>query len=216
MIGYSANFNGLIALVKDRKALQRPTLADAQIAVSVLLAHLGYDPTDAIADTPARVVRALVEMTSGRDLDPGVPLARSFAATDGTDHDELIAQTGIEFTALCEHHLMPFTGTATVAYVPRPGAPVVGLSKLGRVVDIYARRLTMQERMTRQITTALDTHLDTMGAACIIQATHACMGLRGVRKPGAVTITSSMTGVLRDDGRTRDELLALTRGGHYG
>lgn len=195
----------------------RPTATDAERAIATLLAHLGYDADDAtIRDTPGRVVRALAEMTAGQHLDASVPLARTFPATDGTDHDELIAQTGIEFTALCEHHLMPFTGTATVAYVPRPGAPVVGLSKLGRVVDIFARRLTMQERMTRQITTALDTHLSTLGAACIVRSTHACMGVRGVRKPAAVTVTSSMTGILREDGRTRDELLAITGGGRNG
>jgi GTP cyclohydrolase I len=161
------------------------------------------------------VVEAFVEMTAGQWMDPAVPLARTFVPTD-TDHDELIAVTGIAFTALCEHHMMPFTGTATVAYVPQPQAPVVGLSKLARLVDIYSRRLTMQERMTRQITTALDTNLSTLGSACIVRSTHACMGLRGVRKFEAVTVTSSMTGILREDARSREELLALTTGGRDG
>lgn len=194
--------------------LRRPDTHAAEQAVAVLLAYVGRDD-DTTADTPARVVRALTEMTVGQWSDPAGPLARTFPA-DGTDHDELIAQTGIEFTSLCEHHLMPFSGIATVAYVPRPGAPVVGLSKLSRIVDIYTRRLTMQERVTRQVTAALDTHLLTAGSACILRATHTCMGNRGVRKPAAITITSSMTGVLRDDGRTREELLALTEGGRHG
>lgn len=199
---------------EDRQSAE----ADAERAIATLLMFLGYDPEviDAVAETPARVVRAFAEMTAGRWQDPAVHLARTFPASEGTDNDELIVQTGIEFTALCEHHLMPFTGEAAVAYVPKPGAPVVGLSKLGRVVDIFARRLTMQERMTRQITTALDEHLDTLGSACIVRSTHACMGVRGVRKPAAVTVTSSMTGILREDGRTRDELLSLTGGGRHG
>lgn len=190
----------------------RPTERHAAHSMRTVLAYLGYGcDSDGMTDTPRRVVRALSEMTSGRLLDPAEPLSRTFAAGD-SDHDELIAQTGIEFVALCEHHLMPFTGTATVAYIPQPHAPVVGLSKLARVVDIYARRLTMQERMTRQITTALDTHLDTLGSACIIRSTHACMGLRGVRKPAAVTVTSSLTGVFREDASAREELLALAGG----
>jgi GTP cyclohydrolase I len=195
---------------------RRPTVQEAQDAVRVVLAHIGYRTlSPGMSDTPRRVVEALTEMTAGQWQDPAVHLARTFP-TDGSDHDELIAITGIDFTALCEHHVMPFSGSATVAYVPRPNAPVVGLSKLARLVDIYARRLTMQERMTRQITAALDAHLDALGSACIIRSSHACMGLRGVRKAGAITVTSSMTGVLREDARSREELLALTGGAHHG
>lgn len=192
---------------------RRPTTAEAERAVSVLLRHLGYDTTTAgLVDTPARVVRAMHELTSGELQDPAVILARVFPADGDCDNDEVIAVHGITFEAMCEHHLMPFTGTATVAYIPEVGAPVVGLSKLARLVNVYARRLTMQERMTRQITTALDEHLDTRGSACIIRSRHACMGLRGVRKPSAEMVTSSMTGLFREDARSRDELLTLAKG----
>lgn len=176
-----------------------------------LLVHLGYDPdTETLADTPGRVVRAYEELTSGQQLDPTRHLTKTFPAED-TDHDEVIAVVGIAYVAVCEHHLLPFPGTAAVAYKPSPGAPVVGLSKLARVVDEYASRLTMQERITRQITSALDTHLDTMGAACVLRSRHACMGMRGVRKPDAEMVTSSLTGIFRDDAKARAEFLSLDR-----
>lgn len=188
----------------------RPTTEQAHQAIAVVLTHLGYDPSSAnLVDTPARVIRALRELTRGENEDPGAILSRVFPCDGACDNDELIALSGITFEAVCEHHLMPFTGTVTVAYIPEVGAPVVGLSKLARLVDVYARRLTMQERMTRQITTALNTHLQTRGAACIVTSQHACMGLRGVRKPGATMVTSSMTGLFRDDHRSREELLSL-------
>lgn len=188
----------------------KPSTAQAQAAVATLLLHLGYDPdSPALVDTPARVVRAMVEMTAGRLEDPGKLLERVFPADVESDHDEVIAVTGIEFASMCEHHLMPFTGVATVAYIPRPGAPVVGLSKLARLVDVYARRLNMQERMTRQVTAALDTYLEPQGAACIIRSRHACMGVRGARKPDAEMVTSSLTGQFRNDPKARAELLAL-------
>lgn len=182
--------------------------------IAELIAYLGYDPaSEGLIDTPARVVRAYEEMTSGQLLDPTRHLKRTFPA-EGTDHDEMIAVVGIEFVAVCEHHLLPFPGTATVAYKPSPGAPVVGLSKLARVVDEYARRLTMQERITRQVTDALDTHLDTTGSACILSSHHACMGFRGIRKPTARMVTSSLTGVFRDHPETRAELLSLAHNNH--
>lgn len=184
---------------------------DALRAVRDLLVYLGYDPdSPGLADTPQRVVRALDELTTGTHEDPADHLARTFPA-EGTDHDELILVNGVAFTALCEHHLLPFTGTATVAYVPQPGAPVVGLSKLARLVDGYARRLTMQERITRQVTDALTQRLDTKGAACVLTSHHACMGVRGVRKPSAAMTTSSLTGAFREDQRLRDEFLSLAR-----
>ncbi len=183
----------------------------ACLAVVALLDHLGYDPANpGLVDTPMRVVKALEELTAGQHEDPGQHLQRTFPA-EHTDHDELIAVTGVAFTAMCEHHMMPFTGTAAVGYVPTPGADVVGLSKLARLVEGYARRLTMQERITRQVTEALDQRLDTKGSACIIRSHHACMGVRGVRKPEASMVTSSLTGLFRDDPRTRDEFLTLAR-----
>lgn len=192
----------------------RPTQHEAETAVATLLAHLGYDPTGAgLADTPARVVRAYRELTAGELVSPADVLARVFPADGHANHDEVIAVVGIAFEAVCEHHLMPFTGTATVAYIPQIGASVVGLSKLARLVDVYARRLTMQERMTQQVTTALDANLNTRGSACIVRSRHACMGLRGVRKATAEMVTSSLTGAFRDDARSRDELMALAMGG---
>jgi GTP cyclohydrolase I len=185
--------------------------AQAVDAVSTVLRYLGYDVSTAtLVDTPDRVVRALVEMTSGQAVDPATVLARTFPAHPDSDHDEMIALSGITFSALCEHHLMPFTGTATVAYIPTPGGPVVGLSKLARLVDVYAHRLTMQERLTRQITSALDTHLQPVGSACVVHSRHGCMTGRGVRKAHGVMTTSSLTGAFRDDSRARTELLLLT------
>lgn len=175
-----------------------------------LIAALGVDPDGGdVADTPARWVRALREMTEGYGQDPGEFLARQFEM----DHaDTMIAVTGVPFTSLCAHHLLPFTGTAAIAYLPAPGAPVVGLSKLPRVLDVYAKRLQAQEQITVQVTTALDTHLQTLGSACVLRAVHGCMAHRGVRKAGAAMVTSSLTGVFRDQPATRAEFLALAQG----
>lgn len=207
----------LLERLLDTQAAAIPEgTVDRQAAVggvAALLAFLGYDPTDpGLVDTPERVVRAMVELTAGQHEDPAQHLRRTFPA-EQTDHDEMIAVTGVAFTAMCEHHMMPFTGTAALAYVPTPGADVVGLSKLARVVEGYARRLTMQERITRQVTDALDANLHTEGSGCVIRSHHACMGVRGVRKPDACMVTSSLTGLFRDDARTRDEFLTLV-GGH--
>lgn len=186
------------------------TEADAVAAVRALLEFLGYDTADpSLVDTPDRVIRAFQEMTSGKDADPVAILSRTFPSYPDADHDEMIVLSGIEFTSLCEHHLMPFHGTATVAYIPTPGGPVVGLSKLARLVDIYARRLTMQERLTRQVTAALDENLSTAGSACIVRSAHGCMTGRGARKAGGLMTTSSLTGVFREDSRARMEFLML-------
>jgi GTP cyclohydrolase I len=184
----------------------------AELGIAGLLQHLGYDPdSDGLRDTPGRVVRAYEELTSGTFTDPTRHLARVFHDED-SDHDEMIVVTGIDYVAVCEHHLLPFPGTAAVGYKPAPGAPVVGLSKLARLVDEYARRLTMQERITRQVTDALDKHLNTEGSACVLRSRHMCMGLRGVRKPGAEMVTSSLTGIFRDVPSARDEFLHLAKG----
>lgn len=184
----------------------------AQDGIRDLLLHLGYDPhSEGLADTPDRVVRAYEELTQGTFLDPTRHLSRVFHDED-SDHDEMIVVTGIDYVAVCEHHMLPFPGTAAVAYKPAPGAPVVGLSKLARLVDEYARRLTMQERITRQVTEALDKHLNTEGSACVLRSRHMCMGIRGVRKPDAVMVTSSLTGIFRDVPSARDEFLHLARG----
>ncbi|MEU1815160.1 GTP cyclohydrolase I [Streptomyces roseifaciens] len=167
----------------------------------------GLDPASpAFVDTPARVLRALAEMTAGYDEDPAEHLARTFPA----DHAGTpIVVTGVPFTSLCAHHLLPFTGHADIAYQPRPGAPVAGLSKLPRVLDVYARRLQTQEELTHQVTAALDQHLTSLGAACIIRSEHGCLAHRGARKPGSVMVTASYTGRFRDDPAAREELHRL-------
>lgn len=175
-------------------------------AVVRLLEFMGEDPTrDGLRDTPGRVLRAFTEMTAGMNEDPSVLLAKTFEDTC----DEMVVVRGIEFVSTCEHHLMPFTGTATVAYVP--AGRVVGLSKLARLVECYARRLQVQERMTNQIVQAMDEHLQPLGAAAIVTARHSCMGCRGVRKPGAEMVTSALSGVMRTKPEARAELLALAR-----
>jgi GTP cyclohydrolase I len=176
--------------------------------VSGLLTALGYDVTsNGLADTPRRVAAALTELTAGQGEDPGRWLATVFDVSWA--HDEMIALRGMDFASLCEHHLLPFTGTVTVAYIPAEGAGVVGVSKLARVVDGYARRLQVQERMTTQIADCLEKHLDTRGVAVAVRATHLCMSLRGVRKPGADMVTNVLRGAFREDLRARAEFMAL-------
>ncbi|MFF5422202.1 GTP cyclohydrolase I [Streptomyces sp. NPDC002409] len=178
--------------------------------VRAWLTGRGLDPdSPALTDTPDRVLRALDEMTAGYDEDPAEHLARVFPV----DHDGgPIMVTGVPFTSLCEHHLLPFTGHADIAYQPHPGDPVAGLSKLPRVLDVYARRLQTQEQLTRQVTTALDTHLSPVGAACIIRSEHGCLAHRGARKPGSVMVTASYTGRFLDDPQARAELHRLMTG----
>lgn len=159
---------------------------------------------EGMADTPSRVARAWVEMTGGYGQDPGVVLGRTFPA-DG--YDEIVALSAVPFTSLCEHHLMPFAGEADLAYIPGPR--VVGLSKLARLVDVFARRFQIQERMTKQIADAMETHLATRGCAVVVRATHTCMTARGVQKHGAVMTTSDIRGLLRDKPEARAEALDL-------
>jgi GTP cyclohydrolase I len=167
----------------------------------------GLDPNNPeLVDTPLRVLRALNEMTAGYDDDPAIHLARTFdVAHDGGP----IIVTGVPFTSLCAHHLLPFAGTADIAYQPHPGDPVAGLSKLPRVLDVYARRLQTQEELTAQVTTALDKHLSPAGAACIIRSEHGCLAHRGARKPGARMVTASYTGIYRDNREARADLHQL-------
>lgn len=178
--------------------------AGPEDAVVRLLTFIGEDPNrPGLLDTPGRVLRALTEMTSGYGEDPALHLARTFP-----DHaDEMVAVTGIEFTSMCEHHLLTFTGTVDLAYIP--GAEVVGLSKLARVVDIFARRLQVQERMTEQIADAIEDALDPRGVGVIVRAKHSCMGCRGVRKPGATMTTSALRGYMKTKPAARAEFLAL-------
>lgn len=182
---------------------QEQTYSLAESAVATLLKVCGYDPTEnGLIDTPARVVRALVELTSGEWEDPAVHLERVF---DSGDTDEMIIVRDVGFASMCEHHMLPFVGKASVAYIPAPGAPIVGLSKLARVVDVYARRLQVQERMTAQIAGCIDKHLTNVGVAVTISAHHTCMSLRGVRKEGADMVTSKLLGLFKTDASARAE-----------
>lgn len=158
---------------------------------------------EGLRDTPDRVCRAWLEMTAGMREDPAEVLATTFAE----QCDELVIVRGVDFVSLCEHHVLPFIGTATVGYLP--GDRVVGLSKLARLVDVFARRLQVQERMTREIADALLEHLEPQGVGVVVEARHSCMGCRGVRKPGAVMVTSALHGKTREDPRQRAEFLAL-------
>lgn len=164
----------------------------------------GLDPEgEALSGTPDRWLRAMDEFTSGYDLDPEKILGRTFEV----EHSgEPIIVSGVPFVSICEHHLLPFTGTAMIAYWPERGTPVVGLSKLPRLLDVYARRLQTQERITVQVTGALDRCLSPRGSACVIRSEHGCLAHRGVRKPGSVMTTSSFTGRL-DTPLRRRELL---------
>lgn len=164
---------------------------------------------DGTGETPGRFVRALVELTAGIRLDPDRHFARTFPPPSA--NPGMIIVPGIAFTSICEHHLLAFTGTAAVGYVPAPGARVVGLSKLARIVQEYAARPQMQERLGDQIVDAIVGNLDTEGAACIISSVHSCMTLRGARAVGAAMVTSHLRGSFRQDRAMRDEFLELSK-----
>jgi GTP cyclohydrolase IA len=174
-------------------------------AVRRLLEWVGEDPTrEGLLDTPKRVAKAWREMTVGYAEDPGSVLGTTFDVAC----DQLVAVTGIEFVSLCEHHVLPFTGVASVGYLP--GERVVGLSKLGRVVDTFSRRLQVQERMTAQIAEAIQEHLAPQGVAVVVRGQHSCMSCRGVRKRSEM-VTSAMLGEFRTNAELRNEFLALER-----
>ena len=178
-------------------------------AVREILIAIGEDPDrDGLADTPARVARAYAEQFSGLSQRPEDVLGTVFDA----DHDELILVRDIEVYSTCEHHLVPFFGRAHVAYIPNEKGQITGLSKLARLVDIYARRPQVQERMTSQIANALMRVLEPRGALVVIEAEHLCMSMRGVRKPGARTVTSAVRGMFRDNDVTRAEAMSLIHG----
>lgn len=180
------------------------TDTDAKKAVETLLRYIGEDPNrDGLLDTPSRVVRALREMTQGQYQDPAELLSTAFEV----EYDQMVVLRGVRFQSLCEHHMLPFVGEVDVGYVP--GSRVVGLSKLARVVQCYAQRLQIQERMTQQIATAIETKLGSTGVGVIVRAKHSCMMHRGARQPDAEMVTSAMLGVLRTDVSARAEFLRL-------
>jgi GTP cyclohydrolase I len=184
----------------------RPTQHEAETAVRTLIRWAGDDPgREGLRDTPSRVSRAFSEFFAGYALDPVEVLQRTFEEVDG--YDEMVVLRDIRFESHCEHHLAPIIGKAHVGYMPR--RRVVGISKLARVVDIYARRLQIQEKMTAQIANAIEEVLQPHGVAVVIEASHQCMTTRGVHKPGTSMVTSRMLGAFRDDAATRREFLAF-------
>jgi len=184
----------------------RAQVAAAERHVRGMLQFIGEDPRrEGLRETPARVVRAMGEHFSGYALDPAEYLQKTFEEVEG--YDELVLVSDIEVFSHCEHHMVPFVGRAHVAYIPN--GRVVGLSKIARVVDVYAKRLQVQEKLTKQIADALHAHLDPQGVAVILQCQHFCMCYRGVKKPGSWTTTSKLHGIFLADAAARMELLTL-------
>jgi GTP cyclohydrolase I len=177
----------------------------AERAVRELLIAIGEDPTrEGLKDTPARVARAYAELTSGLRMTPEEVLTTTF----DIGHDEMILVRDIELWSMCEHHLVPFTGVAHVGYIPAESGKITGLSKLARLVDVYAKRPQVQERLTTQIADAMVAILEARGVIVVIEAEHLCMTMRGVRKAGARTITSAVRGIMHN-AATRSEAMAL-------
>ena len=188
------------------RASDRPSRAEAEAAVRTLIRWAGDDPKrEGLIDTPGRVVRAYEEFFAGYGMDPKEILARTFSEVDG--YDEMIVMNDIRFESHCEHHMVPIIGKAHVGYLPN--RRVVGISKLARLVEVYARRLQVQEKMTVQIADTLQEVLKPKGVAVVIEAAHQCMTTRGVHKPGVALVTSRMVGAFRDDPSTRREFLAV-------
>jgi len=184
----------------------KPSRDEAEAAIRTLIKWAGDDPErEGLLDTPARVVRSYEEFYGGYEADPGSILARTFDETDG--YDEIVLLRGIRFESHCEHHMAPIIGEAHIAYLPR--RRVVGISKLARLVEIYAKRLQIQEKMTAQIANTIDSVLDPRGVAVVIEASHHCMTTRGIHKPGTTMVTSRMLGAFRDDASTRREFLSM-------
>jgi GTP cyclohydrolase IA len=190
----------------ERRMTRRPSREEAEQAVRTLLEWAGDDPSrEGLLGTPSRVVRAYEEFFRGYDTDPVELLQRTFAEVEG--YDEMVVLRDIRFESHCEHHMAPIIGKAHVAYLPR--SRVVGISKLARLVEVYAKRLQIQEKMTAQIANTLDEVLSPKGVAVVIEAAHQCMTTRGVHKPGVTMTTSRMLGAFRDDASTRREFLAM-------
>ncbi len=184
-------------------------MARAESAVRELLLAIGEDPDrDGLQATPRRVAVMCEEIFAGIGLDPSQHLMVTFDAA----HEEMVMVKDIPFASMCEHHLVPFLGKVHVAYIPGKEGRITGLSKLARLVEGYARRLQVQERMTTQIADAMEAVLSPRGVLVVVQAEHLCMAMRGVRKPGTTTVTSAVRGVFRDDPRTRLEAMSFVHG----
>ena len=194
------------AKTESASASERPTRAEAEAAVRTLLRWAGEDPTrEGLRETPDRVVRAYEEFFSGYAIDPVALLERTFEETDG--YDEIVLLRDIRLESHCEHHMVPIIGRAHVAYLPH--RRVVGISKLARIVEAYAKRFQLQEKLTAQIANTIQDVLEPRGVAVVIEAAHQCMTTRGVHKPGVTMVTSRMLGAFRDDPTTRRELMSM-------
>ena len=184
-------------------------VARIERAVREILVGIGEDPDrEGLLDTPGRVARMFAETMAGLSEEPRDHLTTVFDA----DHDEMVMVRDVPFASTCEHHLVPFVGVAHVAYVPGASGMITGLSKLARLVDGYARRPQVQERLTVQIANAIDSVLAPKGVLVVIEAEHMCMTIRGVRKPGALTVTSAVRGLFREDARARAEAMSFVTG----
>ena len=190
----------------DHKPVVKPSRAEAEDAVRTLIRWAGDDPKrEGLLETPSRVVRSYEEFFAGYGHDPKLVLARTFEEVDG--YDEIIVLTDIRFESHCEHHMVPIIGKAHIGYLP--DRRVVGISKLARLVEVYARRLQIQEKMTAQIADALQEVLKPRGVAVVVEAAHQCMTTRGVHKSDVAMVTSRMLGAFRDNGETRREFLTM-------
>jgi GTP cyclohydrolase I len=197
------------ALPTAQTTVRRPSRAEAEAAVRTLIAWAGDDPNrEGLLETPARVADAFEEYFSGYRLDPIDVLSRTFEEAGG--YDDLVMLRDIRVESHCEHHMAPFLGVAHVAYLPR--GRILGLSKIARVVEIFAKRLQTQETLTAQIAGAIEDALKPRGVAVLIEAEHQCMSMRGVRQPGVKTITTRFTGALETDASYRDRFLQMVHG----
>ncbi len=204
------NARPLTAGTKQPEAVsRRPTRAAAVTAVRTLIEWLGDDPDrEGLRETPDRVLRAHQELFAGYDQDPVAILAKSFGEVEGYSGAVIVRDIGMQ--SHCEHHMVPFTGRVHIAYLPKER--VVGLSKLARLVEVFARRLQIQERLTAQIANTLQATLQPRGVAVVIEAEHHCMTMRGVKKPGATTVTTMVTGIYEEVAVARAEILRELRG----
>lgn len=199
------------AAAGDRHRTRQQTIDQPRIAAAVreILLAIGEDPDrPGLAGTPHRVARAYAEMFGGLTAEPGDLLATTF----DEHHEELVLVRDIPLYSVCEHHLLPWHGSAAVGYIPGPAGRITGLSKLARLVDAYARRPQLQERLTSQVADALMGQLQPTGAIVVVEAEHMCMAMRGVHKPGTTTVTSAVRGAFQSDTRTRAEAFSLVFG----
>jgi GTP cyclohydrolase I len=190
---------------------QKKKIDEARIekAVREILSAIGEDLNrDGLKDTPARVARMYGELLAGMHDDPNTHISRVF----NENYDEIVLLRDIPFYSICEHHLMPFIGSAHVAYLP--AGKILGVSKLARIVDCFARRLQTQERLTYQIADCLMSNLKPLGVAVVLEAAHSCMTIRGIKKPGSVMVTSAVRGLFRKDPRSRNEIMSLIHHGN--